>query len=255
MKERENSMPDSQKHWVRLPLENAHNVRELGGYPVKGGGQTAYHRFLRADDLSALTDNDMAFLMAYGVSMVIDLRSDDEAQKAPDRFDGAAGIQYRRIPFLGRDLADIMQASQADAALGLGALYASMLENKAVVKKLFEAIEQAPEGCIMFHCTAGKDRTGVLAMLLMSLAGADRQDCITNYEQSYINLTRKAEFTQMSEAALLAKYQILMYSLPETIANCYDYMTQTYGSAEAYLKECGLSEHQLEHIKRRLLEA
>lgn len=253
MKERETNIPDSRKHWVRLPLENAHNVRELGGYPVKGGGQTAYHRFLRADDLSTLTDNDIAFLAAYGVSLVMDLRSDDEAQKAPDRLDGAEGIAYVRIPFLGRDLSDAMQVSEADIALGLGALYTGMIENKALVKEIFEAIEKAPDGCVLFHCTAGKDRTGVLAMLLMSLAGADKQDCITSYEQSYINLTRKAEFAQMSQAPSLAKYQALMYSLPETMGACYDHMIQKYGSVEDYLRECGLSGYQLENIKRRLL--
>ena len=253
MKEHENNIPDSQKNWVRLPLEMAHNVRELGGYPVQGGGQTAYHRFLRADDLSTLTDNDIAFLRAYGVSMVIDLRSDDEAQKAPDRLDGAEGIAYVRIPFLGRDLSDTVQASEADIALGLGTLYAGMLENKAVVKEIFEAIEKAPEGCVLFHCTAGKDRTGVLAMLLMSLAGADKQDCITSYEQSYINLSRKAGFEQMIQAAALAKYEALMYSLPETMASCYDQMIQKYGSAADYLRGCGLSERLLESIRRRVL--
>ena len=59
-------MLDYEKNWVRLPLKNAINVRELGGYPVKGGGQILYHRFLCADDISRLTDEDADFLLGYG---------------------------------------------------------------------------------------------------------------------------------------------------------------------------------------------
>lgn len=160
---------DYEKNWVRLLLQNACNVRELGGYPVKDGGQTVYHRFLRADDISALTDEDTDFLLGYGVRIVVDLRSDAEAEKFPDCLMGIEGVEYVRIPFLGRDVTDATQVRAEDIEMGLGTLYARMLENKEVSREIFTAIEKAPEGCILFHCTAGKDRTGVMAMLLMSL--------------------------------------------------------------------------------------
>ena len=60
---------DYEKNWVRLPLVFASNVRELGGYPVEEGGQTAYHRFLRADDISELSESDIQFLLRYGVTL------------------------------------------------------------------------------------------------------------------------------------------------------------------------------------------
>lgn len=244
---------DYQKNWVRLPLQTAHNVRELGGYPVKGGGQIAYHRFLRADDISVLSDADVEFLFQYGVRMILDLRSDAEAERAPDRLAGTDGVAYARIPFLGKDVTDATQVNLQEVELGLGTLYAGMLESKGIVKALFEAIERAPEGCVLFHCSAGKDRTGVLAMLLMSLAGADKQDCVTNYAQSFINLTRKADIGELLKRAEYAKYLSLMYSPPETIEICYDSLMKTYGSAENYLTACGLSPEQLEKVQRRLL--
>lgn len=246
-------MLDYEKNWVRLPLKNASNVREIGGYPVKDGGQTVYRRFLRADDISALTDEDVDFLLGYGVRMVVDLRSDVEAEKFPDRLMGIEGVEYVRIPFLGRDVTDATQVRPEDLETGLGTLYAGMLENKEVSKEIFEAIENAPEGCVLFHCSAGKDRTGVLAMLLMSLAGADRQDCMTNYAQSYTNLCRKPEFANINLDGAHAKYGSMMYSMPETIGECYDLMMERYGSTENYLKSCGLKEEQIERIKERLV--
>lgn len=245
-------MLDYEKNWVRLPLQNAHNVRELGGYPVKGGGQTVYHRFLRADDISTLTEEDIAFLKGYGVRMVIDLRSDAEAEIAEDRLKGVAGVEYVRIPFLGRDVTDATQVSAEDLEMGLGTLYAGMLENKEITREVFEAVEKAPEGCVLFHCTAGKDRTGVIAMLLMSLAGADRQDCMTNYAQSYTNLCRNLEFVK-NNLEEYEKYANMMYSEPETIGKCYDLLVERYGSTENYLKECGMENEQIEKIKKRLL--
>lgn len=246
-------MLDYERNWVRLPLQNASNVRELGGYPVKDGGQTVYRRFLRADDISSLTEEEVDFLLGYGVHMVVDLRSDAEAKKFPDRLMGIEGVEYVRIPFLGRDIVDATQVRTEDLKMGLGTLYAGMLENKEVSKEIFESIESAPEGCVLFHCSAGKDRTGVLAMMLMSLAGADRQDCMTNYAQSYTNLCRKPEFANINLNEEYAKYGRLMYSEPETIGKCYDLMMERYGSTENYLKSCGLKKEQIERIKERLL--
>ncbi len=248
-------MLDYEKNWVRLPLQNAHNVREIGGYPVKDGGQIAYHRFLRSDDLSTLSEADIEFLVAYGVNLVIDLRSDDEAQKAPDRLEGVEGVEYVRLPYLGKDLTDATKVNPEELDIGLGAMYVGMIENKEMTKKIFEAIERAPKGCVLFHCAVGKDRTGIVAMLLMSLAGADKQDCVTNYAQSFINLSRRVELMEMFKKVANTKFEAMMYSHPETISGCYDLMMEKYGSTKNYLKECGLKEEQIQNIKKRLLEA
>ena len=243
-----------EKNWVRLPLQNAYNVRELGGYPTLDGNQTVYHRFLRADDLGTLTDADVEFLTGYGVCMVIDLRSDGEIEQAPDRLRGLEGVEYIRVPFLGRDVTDATQMTPEDMKEGLVPLYRKMLENKEAVKEIFTAVAQAKEGCILFHCTAGKDRTGVMAMILMGLAGVDRQDCMTNYAQSYVNLCRNKVFTDAAFKAEHAGFGKMMYSQPETIGECYDYVLEKYGSMEHYLKECGLTEEQIEKINNRLLK-
>lgn len=246
-------MMDCHKDWVRLPLEHAYNVRELGGYPVQGGGQTAYHRFLRADNISKLSDHDVEFLLGYGVHTVIDLRSEEEAEAAPDRLAGMDGVWYIRIPLLDKDATDISSVTQPEIEMGLSILYAGMLRRKETVKRLFTAVAEAPEGCVLFHCTAGKDRTGVMAMLLMSLAGVQKNDCVTNYAQSYINLAESPEMIVLSKRKDFAKYAEMFFSCPETIGGCYDKLMEEYGSTENYLRECGLSDEVIEAVKRRVL--
>lgn len=94
---------DYEKNWVRLPLVFASNVRELGGYPVEEGGQTAYHRFLRADDISELSESDIQFLLRYGVTSVLDLRSDGEVCRKPDVLAGVSrGFVEKCSLFKGR---------------------------------------------------------------------------------------------------------------------------------------------------------
>lgn len=154
---------------------------------------------------------------------------------------------------MGREVTDATQVSPKDFKISMGTMYAGILENKEIVKEIFESVAKAPEGCILFHCTGGKDRTGIMAMLLMSLAGADRYDCMTNYAQSYTNLSRRQKIANVDLEKIEAEYGELMYSQPETMGECYDLMMEKYGSTENYLKSCGLKEEQIERIKERLL--
>ena len=245
---------DYEKNWVRLPLVFASNVRELGGYPVEEGGQTAYHRFLRADDISELSESDIQFLLRYGVTSVLDLRSDGEVCRKPDVLAGVSGVLWKNVPFLRGEAGDMSRYAGEGAVADLGEMYLQLLEDREKIKEIFTFIADVQEGCLLFHCAGGKDRTGVLALLLMMLAGADKQDCMTNYGQSYVNLSRKRQdFFDDYEVEMPPEAMSLMYSHPETIALCYDHIMECYGGIRQYLTYCGLEEGQIEGIDRRLV--
>ena len=241
-------------NWVRLPLERAYNVRELGGYPVPGG-QTAYHRFLRGDDLSALTDTDVEFLRGYGVTTVLDLRSEVESLRAPNRMAGQTGVRYYRIPLMGRDITDATQVTPVDLGTDIGHLYLVMLEQRDMIREIFSLLAAAPEGCVLFHCAAGKDRTGILAMLLLSLAGADREDCMTNYAQSYPNLCRNRALFDSYPHADFPGMERFRYSHPESILPSYELVTERFGGTAPFLEFCGISPSEVAVIRARLLGA
>lgn len=227
-----------EKNWQRLPLEGTANTRELGGYPTADGGQTVWHRFLRSDGLTEITDKDIEFLRGYGVRLVLDLRGADEAEEEPDRSLGE-DVLHRHVELMDFNAADIedLQRNMKEGQYQPGEWYDSMLNNKPGFAAAVRALLEAPEGsCVLFHCQAGKDRTGMLAMLLLSLAGVDRQDCITNYAQTRENLMRTSWYPE--QFAHAGAFRNVIDSLPETMAHTYDYVHEQYGDAAGYLRSC-----------------
>ena len=237
-----------QKNWIRLPLQGADNTRELGGLPCPGG-QTAWHRFLRSDELSALTPQDIRFLLEYGVTTIIDLRSPAEIKRTPDHPDLLKAVSYHPIPFIQEDVSPEGQAEFMQNLSDLWELYQFFLSRKDSVRQIFETIAKAPEGVVLFHCTAGKDRTGITALLLLMLAGADLQDCQTNYMQTAVNLSRKEKFARL----MGTKAERLFGSPPETIAKAYDYINDMPGGVKGYLVSCGISETHINAVEKHLV--
>ena len=238
------------RYWIRLPLDGAHNVRELGGLPAKDGRQTAWHRFLRADSLEELTDRDAEMLLEYGVRTVIDLRSPSETMQHPDYAGLLTRVKYHNIPFLEQDLSPEGQAWAKDQLADLSSLYLSLLKRKNIVKAILEQMAAAPDGCVLFHCAVGKDRTGVMAMLLLMLGGVDKQDCQTNYMQSFTNLTRREIFRRLKES----EYARMVQSDVDYIEAAYDYVAAWDHGIDGFLTDCRISADCISDIRRRVLE-
>lgn len=171
----------------------------------------------------------MEFLRGCGVTTVLGLRSEAESLRAPSRMAGQPGMNCRRIPLMGRDITDAA-ITPADPGTDIGQLYLSILEQPDTIRELFSLLAAAPEGRVLFHCTAGKDRTGILAMLLLSLAGADREDCMTNYAQSYPNLCRNRALFHDSAQAQFPSMEQFKYSHPESILPCYERIMERFGA-------------------------
>lgn len=246
-------MKSYKMNWQRLPLTTCANARDLGGYPTKDRGQTTWHRFVRSDRLSFLTDDERAFLYGYGVRTVIDLRGSQEVSDSPD-IPIADDVTYRHITLLDLNIADsrldeLMKSDREPQALDF---YGTILENTEGFRKVVHAILETPEdACVLFHCTEGKDRTGILAMLLLSLAGVDRNDCIANYEITRENILRKPYYAH--DFAQAGSRQKLMGSDPDTIAVTYDFVMQRFGSAEGYFRACGADTEDIAELRSRLL--
>lgn len=248
-------MEEYSKNWQRLPLSGAFNARELGGYPTSDGRQTAWHHFVRSDCLDQLSNEDIAFLHGYGVRLVLDLRGPSEASEFPDRNLGD-DVKYRQVTladFNAADADDVRRDIENADEFNPGELYVGMLSNKAGFAQAAQALLDVPrDSCALFHCQAGKDRTGILAMLLLSLAGVDRQDCITNYAQTRENLLRTKLYR--SQFATAGKLRNIIDSLPETIAYTYDFVAREFGGAEGYFRSCGVEKGDLLELKRRLVD-
>lgn len=248
-------MKNAKLNWVRLPIDSLENCRELGGYNTRHGEQTKWHAFLRSSEMSKLTPEEVGFLKAYGVTTVIDLRGEDEIQKHPNPLAHEDFCEYHNKPFITLQVSDITQ-HVADVARSLenvfmGDFYVDLLERSEVIKEIMDVIGQAEEGCVLFHCQAGKDRTGILAMLLLGLAGVEKKDIVSNYETTYTNLESIHDYA--GERPYGDIPESFMYSSREYILRAYEYILDKYGDFEQYMRAKGVSEEVIDRVKGRLV--
>lgn len=240
-------MKNAKLNWVRLPIESLENCRELGGYNTKDGQQTRWHSFLRSSEMSQLKEEEIEFLKAYGVRTIIDLRRKNEIEEQRNQLEYRDDFDYYNIPFITQSIYDITKYKDGPDDFTMGDFYIELLGKKEAVKQIFETIYHANDGAVLFHCRVGKDRTGVLAMLLLGLAGVEKKDIVSNYEISY----SKLESLHDLESDLPVNY---LYSNREYILQAIDYVVKYYGTYENYLLSTGLTEEILLHIKEKLIE-
>ena len=242
-------MYDPNHFYVRLPLENAGNVRDLGGYPGIGGRPVRFKRFLRAGTLAYLADWEIDFLMDYGVRTVIDLRTPVEAAIEPNPLVKRNGVTCINVPLLTGDLSKYpYQHENPDA---LSDMYIHIFStNSDMIATAVRQIANAKEGAILYNCSAGKDRTGVLSYILLALAGVSKEDIIANYqitETYYLPLFKKyaPDFDQIPVHYLTSQARNMELTI-EFIAN-------KYGNIKEYLLAHNVSPEDISKINKRLL--
>ena len=171
-----------------LRLATGYNVRELCGYKTPWG-LTLPHRFLRSGDTNELSEGDAGLLRAYGVTMDVDLRSEFEVTRAPDVFADDPRVRYHNASLYSVNMhdSDLAEGDGMDDYLVGG--YLAMLSNREAVRQVFSFMATAePSDCVLFHCAAGMDRTGVTSMLLLGLCRVSEHDILRDYLLSFASV-------------------------------------------------------------------
>ena len=246
-----------EQDWNRLPLEGAVNTRELGGYPTKDGGRTQYHRFLRSSVLSYASSEELEFLYRYGVRCTIDLRGQMEHEAEPNPYVGE-GVENHHVPLYEVNLADLDEVDLSAVYGGdpsITDVYREIIDkSKENIGRVFKIMAAAPEGAVLFFCTIGKDRTGVIAFLLLMLAGADKYDCIANYQPSATHLRRWEVIRDMWADPSYTDNR--RGNLDSTFASgefLYDLVEGELGGVESYLLDAGVTPEELAAVRKRLV--
>lgn len=232
-----------------IKLEGAFNVRDLGGLAAKDNKITKENVFIRADGTHSLTPADVDKLMSIGVRTVIDLRSKGETELAPSRLAGIDGIYYENIPMLD----NIHSGNQVTIVQdSLTALYINLLETeKNSYLRIIKLLTDCP-GATLFNCTAGKDRTGVLAMLILSLAEVCEEDILSDYEQSEANLMPLMEL-QKQYMPKLEVTEYLLSSKREEMAGAINHLRTLYSSARDYFLSFGTPQQVIDALMLKFL--
>ncbi|RRH74305.1 tyrosine-protein phosphatase [Falsigemmobacter faecalis] len=239
----------------RLPIEGAFNLRDLGGYALQGGAETRWGQALRADGLGRLTHGDIDLLLARGLRRVIDLRAPAEARQHPGKLSGISGIEVINLP-LYNDLAPMREITDPEPLPGF---YRNIIAARGeMVAEVFQAIAETGEGAVMFHCTAGKDRTGLIAALWLALAGAEREVILADYALTGELIPGLITLFNADLAARGIDPELIRPMLgcePHYMEEALEFITTTYGDIPAYLREIGLSSDVLTTLRGRLVSA
>lgn len=239
----------------QLALEGAFNVRDLGYVTTADGYQIRNGKLFRADALHKLTATDLELLGGIGIAAVVDLRSEHEIENTGPARLTEQGARHIHMPIMGGDPArpDLQNMPES-----LGHLYTLMAKNSAdrfvnTVETL-ATIENMPA---VFHCAAGKDRTGITATLIYSILGVDRETIIADYVLTDANMMRmRAQLMESrpEAAAQAGKYpESYLRAEDATIRTFLGELDEEFGSPVEWLRTSGLRDSSIETLRSELL--
>lgn len=168
-----------------LPLEGASNFRDLGGYPGHGGRPVRWRTLFRSDHLGALTPADFGALRRIGLARALDFRGATERAAAPYELPGIAQYALEIEPTVVQRMQDLSSLGQRLSAPVVGELmrelYRGLVNDQSHrYAELFAHLIET-DGPLVFHCTAGKDRTGLAAALVLFALGVPREIVMQDY--------------------------------------------------------------------------
>ena len=241
-----------------IPLEGAFNFRDLGGYRTGDGHSVRWRRVFRSDELQHITHNDSNHLRGdIGLATVIDLRNDIEIEQFGVTSWSEMGIRCLTLTLSdGGDPA----RQRLQSSSNLGELYLQILQLPFFGSRLVEALEtiaQTDNHPLVFHCTAGKDRTGMLAAVLLSILGVAEEDILEDYaitSQYREGLVKRQEADPVRAERRRQQPKWLFDPAPENIAMFLSYLGREYGSVREYVVSNGSDNALFRHLEEALLE-
>ena len=284
------------KQTRRLPLQALYNCRDLGGFPTAGGGVTRYGVFLRSEAPCGLPQADIDALVEYGLKETIDLRGGGEVRSRPSDLSAVDGVTYHHKSLFNE--AAVFDKSQVDkpgkpggpggpGGLDWGEQYKSMAEtSRDWAKEVLQIAADCP-GALLYHCTTGKDRTGILTCYLLSIAGVSRNDIAADYCVSQVYLEPVYAVMRSGKMPGMpggdpngpdggpggpngapaegpgggpggpggpGMDEGFFSTKAENMLKLIDYLTETYGGVVEYLRLIGISEELMDRIRDKFVE-
>jgi protein-tyrosine phosphatase len=243
----------------RVLFEGVSNFRDLGGYRTRAGDTVRWGLVFRSDALHGLSARDLERYEALGLRVVYDLRRDDERDERPNP------VPSRALTIIGRppDEPFVSQASPrmtaADGERVLQEMYVGLLEHSALqIGELFSGLVEDDGLPAVFHCHAGKDRTGIVAALLLEALGVERRHVLDDYELTAryrLRSEQESSYSRLLEAGLSPEAAAGVLTTPRwAMEHALDELDARYGGVDAFLTgraEVGVLD--LDRLRARLL--
>ena len=236
------------------------NVRDLGGHPTEDGRTTRFGAVVRADSIRQLSDAGWTALVDYGVSRIVDLRFHSDLALDPPRDVPAEVVHVPVLPEPGADEwveIDALGDAAPDAYGATRVAYLEFLERfRARFGEAVTAVADAGEGTVVVHCLGGKDRTGLVAALLLRLAGVGHDAIGADYALSGPNLRAFNEaYVAEAEDDLERERRRRRGEAPAAaMVEVVRELERRYGSVRGYLRAAGVATEALDRVTTRLVE-
>ena len=257
----------------RLKTKELYNARDLGGYPTKDGRTTRFGVFVRSEAPVGLPEEDIQYLKDYGVTASIDLRSEGETRVRPSDLRERLPYYPRSlfheaaIPGAGGGKPEKGPGGPPPMGMNWGEQYINMAETSRDWALDVLDIAAKNNGALLYHCTTGKDRTGLLTCYLLSICGVDTRDIAADYCISQVYL--EPVYERMRSGAINVgpgpededkkrpgpMMDEGFFKTPaEAMLTLIRYLTENYGGVVEYLKKIGVSEETMKAIRTKLIE-
>jgi protein-tyrosine phosphatase len=256
--------------WIEL--EGAVNARDLGGLPTIDGGSTVHGRLLRSENLQELTPGDVSRLVEeLGVTTVVDLRSTNEVTiEGPAPLDALSGVRHAHHPVLKEflDMSDTLKAALLTESVEadrerypddpMCGHYLGYLENRPEeVVGALRTIATAP-GAAIVHCAAGKDRTGVVVALALTIAGVEPEAIVDDYmatDDRLEAIVERLSRSRMYAGEITSRPVKAHAPRAETMKAFLEQLTVRYGGIDAWLTANGFGAAEVDTLRAKLRQA
>ncbi|MCX4399027.1 tyrosine-protein phosphatase [Streptomyces sp. NBC_01767] len=238
-----------------LAFERLHNFRDVGGYPGEGGRPVRWGRLYRSDSLGKLRGEDEDRFRALGIGTVIDLRYDWEIA-AKGRVPEAPGLRYHNLSIEHRPYDQAALGPEVETGRFLADRYAEVAHDGVVeLRRALEVIADENSGPVVFHCASGKDRTGLLAALVLSLLGVAEDDIVADFALTGLATERLLADWRADHSGQDPRWPGYGTAPADIMRLFLADLTATHGSVHAYVTEfLGTDPELAAALRGKLLE-
>ncbi len=264
-------LPSTQRDNLRkLPFEQAHNFRDLGGYQSRDGRQLKWGMIYRTDKLSALSEEDQKYLQRLALRRIVDFRSDEERLSAPHALPIDCDIRIDAMPIaVEAAQIELVTARLKQENVSAGDMEAMLIDaNREMISRYTPVYRQWIQSLLhtdhypqLFHCTAGKDRTGLAAALLLHALDVPEETIMEDYlaTNDYTEAYTEQTITQIFAMKLLPVSEEVIRALfrvqPQFINAAFDTISESYGNLQNYFEHgLGFTPSQQQDLRDLLLE-
>lgn len=232
-------------------FENIYQFRDIGGYATVDGHTTVYNRFFRASALYGMTVDDQRQVHDLGVRTVIDVRTAQEIiEQGRTQFDSSFAVNLLHVPMVVKHQAlyELASVSRSEALI-------SGIEQVHPFFPQFFEILSSVDHAVVFHCSLGIDRTGLITAMLLDVAGVAHEEIVSDFSRTNIYLAPRLPLLRQRRPAYLTPQQFeqLIVAHPQAMRDLLQYIYQKYGSAREFLMRIGVTSEQIDRVVHRMI--